>query len=394
MIFVVSPGQPIQPAVDGASPGDTILVRPGTYNENIDIPPGKDRLRIVGSGAGKTILDGTGLAGESGFSATATHFVTIIGFTVQNFAASGLRLSDSNDWMIRDNAFVRNGLHGILLLSSDRTLVKGNTVDDNSVHGIMSDPGSDRTYIIGNKVRANDQLGLLIQGANVLVYQNTIESNVLHGIELESNGHWIIENTIRLNAERGISSTGGSSNHFVAYNKANENGDDGINFLGGDGRGHIIIGNTCSHHPSHGISVSHPEVLLYNNTMERNTSTNFNGAGGFEYSLVLGNVSRKSSDEGIDPVGSFNRVLFNRTEDNDSSGIAIHNDANLVDNNRVEDNNGSGIVVGSSAVDNAIRSNKLDDNEPFDILVEPPATTTNTFDQNKCESSSPPGLCG
>src|SRR2546423_8967925 len=44
----VGPGQSIQSAVDSASPGDTIIVRPGVYRENVHI--NKDRITLKGSG--------------------------------------------------------------------------------------------------------------------------------------------------------------------------------------------------------------------------------------------------------------------------------------------------------------------------------------------------------
>src|SRR5437588_200652 len=45
----VRPGQSIQAAIDGASPGDTIVVHPGTYHEAVQIT--KDGITLQGSGA-------------------------------------------------------------------------------------------------------------------------------------------------------------------------------------------------------------------------------------------------------------------------------------------------------------------------------------------------------
>src|SRR5438874_2344334 len=44
--LVVHPGQSIQAAVDAASPGATIVVEPGTYNESITVS--KPHIHLVG----------------------------------------------------------------------------------------------------------------------------------------------------------------------------------------------------------------------------------------------------------------------------------------------------------------------------------------------------------
>src|SRR5437588_4550417 len=45
----VHPGQSIQKAIDSAHPGDTILVQPGVYHQNVLV--NKNRLTLEGSGA-------------------------------------------------------------------------------------------------------------------------------------------------------------------------------------------------------------------------------------------------------------------------------------------------------------------------------------------------------
>ena len=108
MLFIVSPGQVIQNAVNGASPGDTVLVRAGTYHQNVSIPVGKDRLRIIGAGAGKTVLDGSLLPADSGVTMVGTSHVTIAGLTIRNFRSVGIDLFDVEDVILRDNGSLAN----------------------------------------------------------------------------------------------------------------------------------------------------------------------------------------------------------------------------------------------------------------------------------------------
>jgi pectin methylesterase-like acyl-CoA thioesterase len=64
---VVHPSQSIQAAIDAAVPGTTILVRAGTYRENLEIVT--DGLTLRGAGAGRTILVMPATPLEPGLSA-------------------------------------------------------------------------------------------------------------------------------------------------------------------------------------------------------------------------------------------------------------------------------------------------------------------------------------
>ena len=68
----------IQTAIDAASSGDTILVYPGTYTENINL---SDGITVESSGtASETIIDGN----TSGTVVIMDNDSTIDGFTIQN----------------------------------------------------------------------------------------------------------------------------------------------------------------------------------------------------------------------------------------------------------------------------------------------------------------------
>src|SRR4051812_40053209 len=98
---VVRPGQSIQAAVDAAQPGDTIVVRPGTYRESVLIT--KPGLTLRGSG-GRTVIE-PGASGAQPDSACAkagngicvlgtdgqtVDHVSISSLTVSGFARSGV----------------------------------------------------------------------------------------------------------------------------------------------------------------------------------------------------------------------------------------------------------------------------------------------------------------
>src|ERR1044071_3709635 len=74
---VVSPGQSIQAAVDAARPGDTIVVRPGTYRESVRIStPG---LTLRGSGDRTVVMPAAGRAASGDDCAGAGNGICVLG---------------------------------------------------------------------------------------------------------------------------------------------------------------------------------------------------------------------------------------------------------------------------------------------------------------------------
>ncbi len=78
----------IQAAIDASANGDTVMVAPGTYFENIDF---KGKLITVQSAQGPnvTTIDGSNLAPVVNFSTAETAAATIQGFTLQHGNATG-----------------------------------------------------------------------------------------------------------------------------------------------------------------------------------------------------------------------------------------------------------------------------------------------------------------
>jgi parallel beta-helix repeat protein len=148
--WYVNPGESIQAAVVVASPGDMIIVRDGTYTENVDV---NKRLTIESeNGADKTIVQAAD-ANDTVFEVT-TDYGNISGFTVANNTYGmclcnvehcdisyntistflGINVSNSFNNLIISNKMTGGGI-GIDLDSSNNNLLISNSIPS-SLFGI------------------------------------------------------------------------------------------------------------------------------------------------------------------------------------------------------------------------------------------------------------------
>ena len=93
----------IQDAVNAAHPGDTIVILPGTYNENLVVgPSAATPLMLVGQGA---TVNGGGVG--SVLTVVAAHTVTVNGLTLTNgkaLATSGSMAVELRTWVGRSRS--------------------------------------------------------------------------------------------------------------------------------------------------------------------------------------------------------------------------------------------------------------------------------------------------
>ncbi len=97
-------------AVSHAQVGDVIVVRPGTYDEDVIIGT---PLSLIGSGADRTIIDAAGqpngvfIDGYTNGNMGVSH-VTLSGFTVKNATWEGVLVVSADDVTIRANKIIDN----------------------------------------------------------------------------------------------------------------------------------------------------------------------------------------------------------------------------------------------------------------------------------------------
>lgn len=160
----------ISEAIHNATPGDSILVRSGTYFEhlNVSIP-----ITLVGEDPFTTIIDGGGQRLLPIILINSTDAI-IKNFTIQNTAS---------DFLV--------GGFGILVSETENVTVENN-IFSRTYYGIQLRNVSD-CRILNNKLqRSYDSAIVLIQGSvNNTIIQNSLEDNPI--------GIWIADSTSNLN---------------------------------------------------------------------------------------------------------------------------------------------------------------------------------------------------
>jgi len=191
----------IQEAVDAAIDGDTILVYPGTYVENVDI--NKELTIIAESGPDVTTVQGVPGMDDYVFHAgnltENVNDVTIIGFNVTG--GGGIGFSESLHSELRNNIISDGGIFA----GGSNISVINNTVISRGIRLFDSEG-----ILENNEVFSCSGTGITIEGqADVTLVNNTIYENGV-GIRIWDFGSGDIYNNTIYGNEVGIKIHGNS----------------------------------------------------------------------------------------------------------------------------------------------------------------------------------------
>jgi parallel beta-helix repeat protein len=189
----------IQQAVDVAKPGDTVLVAPGTYTENIVV---NKPLTITGNA--------TVQAADSSKDVflLTSQGVHIDGLTITG-GASGVDVANVSSCMIT-NIDAHSNVRGVYLAGSTNSEVRRSNLSNNG-YGVYCDYATSSTIAnntaTGEKGTGNtlgDGIYMYYGGSNT-VSNNDLSSNHVYGISLfRSSNNTITGNTISQNENYGV----------------------------------------------------------------------------------------------------------------------------------------------------------------------------------------------
>lgn len=170
----------IQEAVNKAEDGDTILVNPGIYNENIKV--NKEVSIIANSNSenqsARTYVLGK-ISDDDVFFVNSSN-VTISGFCISGGPASGdlyevgIYLEGIDNCSLNKNSLILNDI-GIVLNDSQRNNINRNLVST-GYSGIVV-VGSSENELSDNWITTNDEGILLNNSVNNTIFNNTANAN-------------------------------------------------------------------------------------------------------------------------------------------------------------------------------------------------------------------------
>ncbi|RZN34571.1 MAG: hypothetical protein EFT35_09305 [Methanophagales archaeon ANME-1-THS] len=216
---VFSPSNtPIQHAINNATGKvDTIIVKDGTYNENVDMRKG---LTIRSENGSESTIVSALNTNDHVFKITA-DYVTTSGFTVKNAKdceKAGIYLKNVSHCTISDNN-ISNSYYGIRMIGSSYNNIINNTVSNNS-NGIYLLWSSYNT-LSNNTANSNNDYGIYLTSSATNTISNNYFNNTQNAYD-DGTNVWNSSQTPGMNIIGGLYLGG---NYWSDYTGTDTDGD-------------------------------------------------------------------------------------------------------------------------------------------------------------------------
>jgi hypothetical protein len=302
----------IQAGINAAKNGDTVLVAPGTYTENIDFM-GKAITVMSSGGAASTIIDGDSQAPVVTFGSGERRDSILNGFTIENGA--GIAIGGSAPTIL--NNIVTNNLCWAINVDFGSPLIQGNVLTKTQ----------------------NPNGSCLLGGSGLMLRRNSEVGGYDHSV--------VLSNIIEQNSQAG-DSAGGGIEIYAAEDAVIE--------------GNIIRNNATTDAGGGINSVNSESMLIAGNLIYGNSAES--GGGGIHLSLI---------DESSEPFLGFvvnNTVAGNTVTSTTDSASQIYLEGNLgpyafVNNIVVGSDARPALTCGTTDNDLSVRPLVIDHNDVF-----------------------------
>ena len=166
----------IQAAVTAASPGDLIVISPGTYAEAVDVTT--DNLTIRGLDRDGVVLDG-GFELQNGIRVLGADGVAVENMTAQNYTVNGFFWTGVEGYRASYVTAVRNGDYGIYAFDAVKGQIEHSYTSGSPDAGVYIGQCYPCDAVIDDVVSEHNGLGYsgTNSGGNLLIVNSTFRNN-------------------------------------------------------------------------------------------------------------------------------------------------------------------------------------------------------------------------